>query len=96
MIKIEYSITSIKAEGHTGQKGSSLLCCAVSVLMWGLVNAFQHEGINIDYEANSGYQKVTYKGQRKDEGRRLFNAYANNLRSLANEFPDDISFELKN
>lgn len=95
MVNIEFNLNSIKAEGHTTTESDGfeqrLVCNSVSTIMWGLVNALQHEGIEPTLDYSSGYQKVEYKGSR--DTRRLFNAYSNNLRSLADEYPEYISFK---
>ena len=93
MITITYSKNKIVAEGHTGQKGTSLLCCAVSVLMWGLVDALIREGYVPDVEADDGYQSTSYDGNDDGTVERLFKAYAGNLSSLSEIHPKEINFK---
>lgn len=90
MTKIRIAITAecceIEAEGHSGYApmGSDIVCASLSSLLCTLA---MQEGVGA--EQALGYTKLTAEGT--GEARLLFSAFADGLRMLAFQFPENVS-----
>ena len=91
MITVTRKGNLIKAEGHTGKKGESLLCCSVSTLMWGLADALDSANLNPSVDEAYGYQEVYCKDCEK--AKIIMNSYAKNLKDLATLYPEEIIYK---
>ena len=94
MINIEISREPLRVvcSGHAGSGGESLVCCAVSALMYTLCEAAEEMDLDMSCEEADGYMELCFD----DEGGKagiIVSAAAAGLKSLARQYPGEIRID---
>ena len=85
----------IISRGHAsgaGEPGQNLVCCAVSTLMYTLVEASDQMDINASVSCDDGFMDVTFtpRPAKAYEADMIFRTIISGLMSLASQYPDYI------
>lgn len=104
MITITYSERSpmsIEAKGHAsgaGDPGKNLVCCAISTLMYTIMEAADELHIYAESKMDDGYAYIVLlpRGQRYEAANILYETIMTGLRHLAEQYPEFILMRKEN
>ena len=93
MIVVNVSATGISVDGHAeyDDKGKDIVCSAVTVLTFNLVNAIEaltEDSIEVDYqEEKKGHMKIGFKNL-SEQGKLLVDSFFIGISEVSRAYPD--------
>lgn len=93
MINVSIRPCEVKITGHANsdEYGKDLVCCAVSILVQGLVASFEALTTDdINYDMDDGNFRLNYKENLSEVGKTLIDSFFVGICMISDNYPDNV------